>query len=87
MQDVVDAAHRARGDVAIGQIAFDELHVGDVGQVRPLAGDQTVHDADGFAATSQLLTQVRADETGAAGDEIVSHVNSALTINEEPSTG
>ena len=37
-----------------------------------------VDDADGFAATSQFLTQVRADETGAAGDEIVSHVNSAL---------
>jgi hypothetical protein len=30
---------------------------------------------------------VRADETCAAGHEIVSHVNSVLTINEEPSTG
>ena len=57
----------------IREVALDELHVRYVGQIGALAGDQAVHDADAFTATSQFFTEMRSDETGAAGHKVVSH--------------
>jgi hypothetical protein len=42
-------------------------------QILALAGDQTVDDADAFAAPDQLFSQVGPDEAGTAGDEDIRH--------------
>jgi hypothetical protein len=73
MQDVVDALDGASRDVQIGQISLHELDVGDVRKIAPLAGGQIVHDADALPAADKFLRQMRTDETGAAGDEVMGH--------------
>ena len=89
MQHVVDAAARPACHGDVGEVALEELHVREVRQVLALAGDQAVHDADGLAATGQFFTEMRSDETCAAGNEIVSHfkVRKFCGISEAPSTG
>ena len=39
----------------IREVALDELHVGHVRQVRALARDQTVHDADASRRDEPIL--------------------------------
>ena len=41
-------------------------------QVVPLAGHEVVDDADFLAAAHKFLREVGSDETGAAGNEVVS---------------
>jgi hypothetical protein len=75
MQDVIDSVDGAAGDILLGEIAFDEFHAGDVREILTLAGHQVVDDANAFAAADELFCQMGADETGAAGHEIVGHVS------------
>ncbi len=51
---------------------------GQMREVLALARDQAVDDADALAAANELFAQVRSNEAGAAGDEIVSHGVSLL---------
>jgi hypothetical protein len=60
-------------DIQLGEVALDELDVRDVREILTLPGDEAINDADGVSAANQLLRQVRSDETGAAGDEVLSH--------------
>ena len=71
MQHVVHALDGALGDVHVREIAFDELHRRQVVEVAALAGDQAVDDADALAAADELFREVRSDEAGAAGDEVM----------------
>ena len=65
----------AGGHRRIREIALDELHA--VAQVVLVAGDEIVDDAHAVAARDELFGNVRADEAGAAGNEIVSQSESA----------
>ncbi len=70
VQHVVHAGNGLRGKRQIGEIAFEELGGLDDVEVGALAGDEAVGDADAVPAPQQFLREVRADEAGAAGDEI-----------------
>ena len=95
MQDVVHALYRGLRDVGLGQIAGHELgrrrSAAGAGrlerrlEVVVLAGDEVVGDADAMTAPQQLLDQMRADETGAAGDEIRRH--DQMTIGDRRDDG
>jgi hypothetical protein len=81
VQDVLDAGHGALSDREVGQVAFDELHTGDVCEVVALAGHETVDDADLFAATDELFREMGSDEAGAAGHEVMGHTGGHLSKN------
>ena len=74
--------HGASSDVEVGEVALEEFHRRDVREVLALAGDQAVDDADAFAAADELLREVRPDEAGAAGNEIVGHIACELSKKE-----
>ena len=57
----------------VGQVPLEELHGGQVRQVTTFAGREVVDDPDDVSAADQLLSKVRADEAGAAGDQIRGH--------------
>ena len=59
-----------RANVEVGEVAFEELDAGRCVEVAALAGDEAVDDADAMAAPDEFLGEMRADEAGAAGDEI-----------------
>ena len=61
-----------RRDQRIGEIALDELDA--VAQVVLVAGGEIVDDAHAVAARDERFGNVRADEAGAAGNEIVSQI-------------
>ena len=73
MKDVFDALHGTARDVDVCEVAFHEFDLRKMCEVLSLAGDQAVDDADALAATNELFAQVRPNEAGAAGDQIVSH--------------
>jgi hypothetical protein len=73
MKDVVDAADGSRGDARLGQIPFDELDLRQMREVFALAGDEAVDDAHALAATEKLFREMRTDEAGTAGHEILGH--------------
>ncbi len=55
VQDVVHPVDGAARHRRVGEVALEELDLRQVGEVRPLAGDEAVHDAHAFAAAHQLL--------------------------------
>jgi len=57
----------------IRQIAFEEFDSGEMFEVAALSRDQRVCDPDAVPAPYQFLCQVRSDEAGAAGHEVMSH--------------
>jgi hypothetical protein len=73
MQHIVDIPNGGLGDVRYGDIPFDELDPAKLFEISPLAGDEVVDDADRVTPADELFREVRADEAGAAGDEIGSH--------------
>src|SRR5204862_4210357 len=83
VQDVLAPLDGALGDRLVGEVAFHQFDSG-VGrrQVLPLAGDEVVRDANRFAAAQQFFDQVRADEAGAARDQIPWHRS---IVSEAPS--
>ncbi len=74
MQHVVDAVDGAARHVEIGQVAVEKVHLRQVRQVLPLAGNETVDDANALAPADELLRQVRTDESGTAGHQVMSHI-------------
>ena len=73
MQDILHPLDRAPRDVHVGEVAFQEVDAGNVIEIATFAGNQTVNDADRVAAAHELFSQVRSDESCAAGDEKRSH--------------
>ena len=80
MQHVIHPAHCPLGDGPLGQIAFEKIDARDVVEVAPLSGDEAVGDAHAVTAADELFGEVRADETGAAGDEIGRVVSSQKSV-------
>ena len=68
MKDNLDAGAGLGAGRRIGQVAFDELHRFQAGQVGALAGNEVVDAAHGFAALKQRRGDGAADEPGCAGD-------------------
>ena len=73
MKHVVHALHRPFGDRHVGKVALEKFHAGNMREILSLAGNQAVGDANAVAAADQLLSEVGADESGAAGDEVSRH--------------
>ena len=73
MQNEISALDRAPRRIELREVAFDELHTADVGEVFALAGHETVDDANALAAANKLFCQMRTDEPGAAGYQIEGH--------------
>ena len=62
MQDVVHSLHGAPGHPEIREVPLEEIDALDVRQVAAMAGDETIGDADAFAAADELFCQVGTDE-------------------------
>jgi hypothetical protein len=62
------------GDGQVGEVSFEELDAGNVIEIAALTRDQTVGDTHGMAAANEFFAEMRTDEPGAAGDEVVRHV-------------
>ena len=73
MQHVIHALRSALRERQIGEVAFEELDARNVIEIAPVAGDEAVGDADAVAAADEFFREMRADEPGAAGDEVRSH--------------
>ena len=73
MKNVFDTLHRAPSHIQLRQIPVNELDLRQMRKVLALACDQAVDDTDVFTAANELFAQVRSNETGTAGDEIVRH--------------
>jgi hypothetical protein len=61
------------GECQIRQIAFEELDTREMIEVAALSCDQGVCDPDAVPAPYEFLCQVRSDEAGPAGHEVMSH--------------
>ena len=84
MEDVVDPLGRPLRECEIGQIPFEELDPLDVIEVTPLAGYEAVGDTHGVPAPVKLFREVRSNESGAAGDEVMSHMHHLSNIRAQP---
>jgi hypothetical protein len=73
VQDALDALYRTARKRQVRKIPFEKLHARNVIDVAPLACDQAVRDADYVAAADEFFCEMGADETGASGDEVLSH--------------
>jgi len=74
VQDVADALDGALDVARAPQVAFDELDpVEERGDVVALAGREVVEHADALALGEERLDDVRADEAGATGHEVLGH--------------
>ena len=73
MKHVFDAVHGTARDVDVGEVTLHEFDLGKMCEVLPLARDQVVHDTHALATTNELFAQVRSNEAGAAGYQIVRH--------------
>ena len=73
MKDEVHAADGPLRKRHVGEIALEKLDARDVIEIAALACNQTVRDANAVAAADELFGEVRSDETGTAGDEVLSH--------------
>ena len=74
MEHELDIPDRSPGRLEVGQVAFYEVHCWKVREVGPLARAEVVENADGVAATHERFGQMRSDEPGAAGDEVLGHI-------------
>jgi hypothetical protein len=57
-------------EVEFGEVPLMKADFGKVIEVAAFTGYQRVSDADGVSAPDQFFRKVRADESGATGDEI-----------------
>ena len=69
VRDCAATFHRPGDQRRIGDVADDQLDLGIVQrQIAALAGRQIIEDPHRMALGKQRVSQVRADETGTAGD-------------------
>jgi hypothetical protein len=73
MEDDVTALYGLPRDIDRGQIAFLKIDTGNAIEIASSARDQTIDNAHGVAAPNQFFREMRSDESGAAGDEVLSH--------------
>jgi hypothetical protein len=73
MEHEVAAVDRTVRDREIGQVAFEKIHAGYMIEIRASARNQIIDNPDVVTAANEFLREVRPDEAGTAGDEIVSH--------------
>ena len=70
MEDELDAAHGVVDALVAPQLPLDHLDVVlEPFEVPAVAGREVVEDANAVAALEERANEVRADESGAAGDE------------------
>jgi hypothetical protein len=86
VQHVIAPGDGLLSDAEVRQITFEELDLRKVVDVAALACNKRVRHPDLMPATHELFRQVRTDETGAAGDQILSHRVPTLAISG-PATG
>jgi hypothetical protein len=79
MQHVVGAGHGPFGNAWVGQIAEQEFDLGQVRQIFAFTRHQIVDNPDTFAAADKLFSEVGSNETGTAGDNILSHAEVHLS--------
>ena len=79
MKDVVDALDDAFRNLEIGEIAFDEFDFRQVRDILALASNQAVDHPYALAATDEFFSQVRTNEAGPAGDQVVRHTTAHLS--------
>ena len=78
MQDEVHATHRFGTRRGIGDASRDEAHaVGDGGEILPRPAREIVEDDHLVPRRHEVLDEMRADESGSAGDQI-SHTQAPL---------
>ena len=82
MEDVLDAVAGPFGERQVGQIAFEEFSRGNCVEVFAPAGDEAVRNADTMATSEELLSEMRSDEAGAAGNEIRGQDESSNWVTE-----
>lgn len=70
MKDDFDAVAGARGEVGIGEVAFEELHRFKAEEIVALAGGKVIDAANGVSTGKKRGGKRASDETGSAGDEI-----------------
>ncbi len=58
MENKVHSLRRAHRKIRIGQIALQELHAVDVGQVRPLSGDERIGHPHPLAAPDKFFGEM-----------------------------
>ena len=80
MQNIIHARTRRHASAGVGDVALDELEARplrgrderfDVVEVRTFAGGEVVEADDALVELEQHFQKIRADETGAARDEVV----------------
>ena len=91
MQYVVHALHGTLGERQVGEVSFEELDTRNVIEVGALARDETVRYADRVPAADEFFGQVRSNEPGSAGDEVMCHAvclsNIRARLNGPPHSG
>jgi hypothetical protein len=75
VENVVDSFDRPGGHRQIREVALLELDLAQMLEVSPLTRNQAVDHADSLSSTDELFGQVRSDESGAASDEVGSHID------------
>ena len=76
VKDAVDAAHRLCHGGLVGNVAFDEFQrVAARFQVGAMPGAEIVQHANPIASADQGLCNVRANESGAAGNQERAHLS------------
>src|SRR5687768_7068306 len=73
MQDVVRTGNGALARREIREIALDELGPGEGLEIAPLAGDETVQYAYVVTAAEDFFSEMGADESSTARNEIEGH--------------
>jgi len=58
MQDKVDACHRPRARVLIGEVAFEEFHLRQMLEIPPLSSTEIVERAYAMPPSHQLFSEV-----------------------------
>jgi len=71
------AFDRFLGEGEIRKVAFEEFYAGNVVEIAALSRYQGIGDPHPMASPDQFFCQVRTNESGAAGHEVMSH---ALTL-------
>ena len=80
MQDVVAPGDCPSRELQVGDVALEKLHGLERVQIAALAGNEGVGHADAMAAPHEFFREVRSDESGAAGHEVVRHAANLSNI-------
>ena len=75
VQHEVGTGDRLAREIEVGQIALEKLHAGHMIEIASLARDQRVGHPHVVAAPDKFFREMRADESSAARDKVLSHVS------------